>query len=749
MRRNFPDPQIIRYTLTRLAASDPGLSRLKFASRVTLSVMSAVLVMAVIATLVDAKMTVAILAGILGVMSNVLVNDDTEDEQKVTTGLLILSSAVSVTAATSLSLVGDHLPDLAILSVVFLIFYLQRFGIRYFSLAMVSFISFYFSSLLHVQFGQLPWIYVAILVGVSVAYFYHFILFKNRPEHTLKRSMHSFHMQINLTFDLMIEMIHDFETDKQRIQRLQRNIAKSSEYARVVATNFDESQPQKIWSGIQTYQLRLYVFDAAMLVETLFSICKRLKDLHALEETDIRRTLLQVVQSIRDTEALPESVGITSVGEAENALTQLQQQLDQLSSNDHQFKKWLYWLRRIESISDHVIDEIKEMEKTRRQDLYSNEEQMAAQAEPNDQEDDDEQKESQMGLATTTKKAIQAAFAGAFSIVLGYLISPGHQYWILLSGLVILFGTESVGGTFAKAARRFIGTLLGAVVGFAVASIVAGERPFEIGFLFLCVFMAFYFVAVSYAIMIFWITMMLAMLYNVLLGGVTEQLLGARVLDTFIGAGLGASVTIFLFPRRSKDKVNESMQDFLSELKDYMTTYLHGVMGKKEPGNLANQAFQLDQQLQQIRNDAEPLMRTPGNQNRRTGVENRLTTFVVINYYAKHLVSSTKRGKDIEVDDNVQDTLEQIEQNLRQNIDILVQLIEGNHKGDSLVWQLRDKRAFIEHFLGTQSEQDLKETRLIYNLYYVWRINQSIATLAEDLGVRSKAADKDKGRQFI
>lgn len=62
-------------------------------------------------------------------------------------------------------------------------------------------------------------------------------------------------MQINLTFDLMIEMIHDFETDKQRIQRLQRNIAKSSEYARVVATNFDESQPQKIWSGIQTYQL--------------------------------------------------------------------------------------------------------------------------------------------------------------------------------------------------------------------------------------------------------------------------------------------------------------------------------------------------------------------------------------------------------------------------------------------------------------------------------------------------------------
>lgn len=122
MRRNFPDPQIIRYTLTRLAASDPGLSRLKFASRVTLSVMSAVLVMAVIATLVDAKMTVAILAGILGVMSNVLVNDDTEDEQKVTTGLLILSSAVSVTAATSLSLVGDHLPDLAILSVVFLIF---------------------------------------------------------------------------------------------------------------------------------------------------------------------------------------------------------------------------------------------------------------------------------------------------------------------------------------------------------------------------------------------------------------------------------------------------------------------------------------------------------------------------------------------------------------------------------------------------------------------------------------------------
>ncbi len=737
---------MIRYWMARLLASDPGLTRLQRASRVTLSVMTAVLVMNLVNMfLAHAPMTVAILSGVLGLIGSLVVNDPTAKEKKITTWLLALSSSSFITLASWLSLVGFHLPDLVLLSIVFLTFYLSRFGSRYFSLCMVGFISFYFSSLLQIQFAQLPWFYVAIFVGVSVAYTFNFIFFKDRPERLLKRSMSSFHVQINLTFDLMIDMIRDLKTSQKRVKSLNRNITKLNEYVRMVSGHFESTDPGVVWPGIQKHQLRLYIFDAAMLVETLPLTLKRLKDLHALEKADVRDSLLKVMQSLRDAEVLRESFDPANLKNAENTVVQLKQQLDQLQSDDKAFEKWLYLLRRIESIASHIVMEAKSIQEARNQHLNDHSNNSLSSQDDDEQANDDEEdseEELEPGLQPTTKKAFQAALAGSLSIVLGYIVSPAHQYWILLSAFVILFGTESVGRTFVKAGQRFAGTLFGAIVGFGLAHLISGHIVIEITVLFFCIFMAFYLLSISYALMIFWITMMIAIMYDFLLGGVTEQLLGARVLDTFIGAGLGAGVTAFLFPHKTRDKVRDSMVEFLDNLKVYTEAYLEKYIGETNTTDLADKALELDEQLQQVRDDADPLLKRPGNFGR-SGIENQLTVLTAMNFYVKHLVSSTKREQRAELNDDIKQALKGVEADIGKNIDILCEWLNENTKEHEAVLDLKREREFIER------SPDLNTAKqLIHDLYYIWRINKAVLSLAKDLGSHSEMSIRSDTKEF-
>lgn len=724
-----------------MSASDPGLTRLKQALRVTLSVIWAVIIMALVVELgANVNITAAILAGLLGLMGNVTVNDDTEKEQKVTTLLLPFSSALSVTLAATLSLIGHHIPDIALLTIVFLTFYLQRFGVRYFSICMIAFISFYFSTMLGVKIPDLPWYYVAILIGMSMVYLFHFILLPDQPDKVLKHSLASYHVQINSTFDLIVDMIRDPQRRAKRVKSLNRKVTKINEYARMVAGQFEDADPDRIWPGIRTNQLRLYVFDSAMLIETLSPTVQQLKGLHALEIAEVRQLLMKVMQSLRRADILREKHDFSSLETARQSMKKLKIELDRLKTDDEDFKEWLYLLRRIYSIINHVTKEAETIQRTRIQhinDLETTTNSYKRDQQKNKKEQEDEEVDEKYGLRPSTQKAFQAALSGAVSITIGYLVSPSHQYWVLLANFVILFGTESVGRTVVKAAQRFAGTLFGAIAGFVIAHLISGETYLEFAILFFCVFMAFYFVSLSYAIMIFWITMMLANMYNLLLGGVTESLLGARVIDTLIGAGLGASVTIFLFPHTTKDKIRDSMIEFLSDLKEYVDAYLERFIRPDANIDLADKALELEEKLQQIRDDADPLKRTPGSL-ARSGIENRLTVLTAVNYYAKQLVASANREDRLKVDPSDQQTLKKVELYFRENTDALCELLNGHTKGDIRIRDLKKEREWIERSPDQKNADRPKQRQLIHELYYVWRINQAITSLAKDLGAHTE-----------
>lgn len=748
MKHKLINLNIIHHWLDRISASDPGLTRLQKAIKVVLSVIFSVLTMLLVVSLfAKGQMTVAILAGVVGMMAIAVVNDDTPEEKKVTTWLLPLSSGSAITLGSLLSSYG-HIADVALIIVIFLAFYLQRFRTRYFSICMIGFISLYFSTLLHVKFTQLPWFLVAIVVGATYAYLFNFVILRERSDKVLKRSMSSFHIQINLTFRIMIEIIQDLKTNRLRFISIDRNVTKLNEYARMVSGELGSTDPGQVWPGTQVDQLRLYVFDSQMLVETLAPAVKRLKILHALENSKIRESLLKVVQLLRDADVLRNDYRPSHLKEAEGAVQDLKNKLDQFSNKTADNKEWLFLVRRIDSIASHVIESARRLRKAREENL--NKERTGSLGQHSKEQEELEEKNDKTtkndiqedGLQPSTKKALQAILAGIISIILGYLLSPAHQYWILLSSFVVLLGTESVGRTLVKAFQRFAGTFFGAIAGFYLAHSVSGQAHLEISLLFLCVFMAFYLFSISYALMIFWITMLLSIMYDLLLGGISEQLLQARVLDTLIGAGMGFIVSAVIFPKKTKDMVADTIVEFLSDLQEYVGEYLERFVGERATTSLADKALDLDETLQQVRNEAKPLHNSPGTLGR-AGIERRLTVLTAINYYAKHLTASANRETTMTFDESLKQTLKLIDSRLSENFDTLCQLMSGKGHHAS-VWDLEKERESIERSPDKTIAKDVKQKQLIHDMYYVWRINQAIVSLAKDLGAQTKGKDKNK-----
>ncbi|WP_160847270.1 FUSC family protein [Pontibacillus yanchengensis] len=716
--------QFIRHMSARLSASDPGRMRLMTAIKITLSVILSVITTNYFLLFLDnssTNVTMPIFAGVVGLVSSFVLFDETEAQKKVTIWLMGLSSAISITTGSFL-LDFYHLSDVMILIVVFLAFYLSRFSIRYFSICMIAFLSIYFTTILDIQFNQVAWYYLSITIGILYSYFFNFILLQYKPNQVLKKSMHSFHIQTNLILHLVKEMVISPSITSRQIKTLDRNLTKLNEYARNISGQLGTTNPGNVWKGIRANELRLYVYDAEMLMQTLSPTIQRLRELQAFQETPFQDALLDVLESIRNVRVLRDDNVLVQLNRAEKAIQALRAQIRNTTSEDQE--EWLYLVRRIESIANHVIEGASELHEERVEHLEKDQEDIV--------EEDDSKTENQKGLYPATKKAIQAVIAGSVSVYLGYTLTPTHPYWILLSSFIIFMGTESVGSTFVKANQRTLGTVLGAVVGFGVAQLIS-HTTVEIAFIFFSIFMAFYLFPVSYSVMIFWITMIIAMLYDLLLGGITQEVMGVRVVDTFIGAYIGLLAATLVFPTKTRDKVAETMTMFLEELSSYIEAYLDHLLGKEQHNNFAEKSFELDQQLYQLRIDSISLRNRPGRL-ARSGIERWLTVLIAINYYAKHLHSTRHPIPDM--DAIIENTLTHTKQYVIANITNVIQLIKGH--GNITVWELEEDRKIVERYSNQRSS--LSQQLFVYKLYYIWRINQSIVTLATDMGAAVQPA---------
>ncbi|MFZ0369661.1 MAG: FUSC family protein [Halobacillus sp.] len=715
------------YWLRRLLASDPGRKRLNQAGKATISLISSVFTTTLILSLLGLEpLLPSIISGIAGLMGIMVVMDDTKEKKQVTTLLLALSAGCGVTLGSLLAWNAILVSALMII-IIFSGFYFSRYGSRYFSLGMIGFFTVYFSSFLKLSPAQFPLFYLAIAIGILYAFLYNFVIFKDSVQ-LLKRSMRSFHRQANLTFQLLIEIIQDPETSESRRRKLEYNVRKLREYANNVSTDLSAQDIKGIWPGLTAKQLKLYVFDTAMFVMTLADSLQKLKKDDALEMAELRKLLIQVISTLQAAEVLDQDYKEKNLAEAEDVIRSLQSFINDLFNNQPSRPEgWIYLLRRIEAIASHVTEGALRIQYSLQAiDIPHSDEEDEAEE---DEEDDKEEK----GLKPTTKKAIQALIAGTIAIIVGYLISPIQPYWVLLTTFIVQLGTETVGRTYLKGLERSVGTLIGAIIGFILATLVSGNSTLEVILLFSVIFLAFYLLTVSYTIMSLFITMLIAFMYDLILGGISMELLGARVIDTIAGGAIALGVSAFIYPTKTMDKVSEAFTDYLNELDSYVQRYIHSLKEPTGVKDMADIAFELDGRIQTIEDESKPVLQGPGAR-KYSGLPRWITIFTAINYYAKHLVASSYQKK-FHYPKEVSSVFLTVEEKFTHNIQVLTKMIETDEWTGTL-HDLQEEREKIERFApGHQDNQG----DLVHHLYYIWKINQSLLMLGHHMGI-----DKEK-----
>ncbi len=160
--------------------------------------------------------------GVVGLLATMVLWDDELKQRKITTLLLFLPASLSAMLGAFLASLM-WLEALALLVIVFFVFYLRRFGPRYMAMGMMALIPLFLSAF--VQFGvrQLPWIIVAAAVGVACAYLFRFLLIQeDRPESVLRRSMAALDLQLGLVLDAVTDTVEDRRGDKGRRKKLRR-----------------------------------------------------------------------------------------------------------------------------------------------------------------------------------------------------------------------------------------------------------------------------------------------------------------------------------------------------------------------------------------------------------------------------------------------------------------------------------------------------------------------------------------------
>ncbi|MCM3708633.1 hypothetical protein M3205_23610 [Cytobacillus firmus] len=235
----------------RLLASDPGLIRFQKAGRATLSLMASVFTTLLLMQLTGSDaalaLTPAIVSGMAGMLGIMIVMDDSKKGKMLTTGLLGFSAMAGVSIGSLLA-ESTIFTDISMAALIFSSFYLTRFGVRYFSLCMIAFMTLYFSSILHLSVSQLPSFYFGIWIGVGYAFLFNFILFQNTGKN-LKKSIRSFHFQSNFTFNLLIEGIQNERMTTHQREELRRNVQKLRDYAVIVSEYINEDDVQKFGPG--------------------------------------------------------------------------------------------------------------------------------------------------------------------------------------------------------------------------------------------------------------------------------------------------------------------------------------------------------------------------------------------------------------------------------------------------------------------------------------------------------------------
>ncbi|MCV7409572.1 hypothetical protein AWC05_25100 [Mycobacterium florentinum] len=706
------------------------------ATRTTAALACSLATLFVLTRATGQPLTVALLGVVITMIAARSVNEPDPRQQRITMALLPVPAALSITAA---ALLAPHpvAADAVFVVVVFAAVYVRRFGPRGRALGMVAFMAYFFTLYLRASISELPWMIGAVVVGTVCTHVMSTYVMPDRPERVLRATIRALRARMAILVDTTAEAVRTGRLDERRRRHMRARTIRLNETALMVQGQIeDKADPAVLWPGVTSQQLAPWLFDAELAIEWVANAGRTVTTLVAEDPTAIPvGTRLELVGALNE---LARAIRIPAADGLQLAADHAQRVLDEQPGPTADDDPGQAAVRRLALA---IINAANATAEVRAIVEHATTGAMAGPgttepAEPADDPQDEgaEAEEADNGLSQTTRQAIQVTIAASLAIITGELVSPARWFWAVIATFVIFAGTNSWGETLTKGWQRLFGTLLGVPCGILAATLVAGDKTTSLVAIFVCLFCAFYFMTVTYSLMTFWITTMLALLYG-LMGQFSFGVFLLRIEETAIGAVIGVSVAILVLPTNTRTAIRDDTLAFLKALTALIEISTATMFGNDEAVSPTEQARQLDRNLQQFRITAKPLLAGVAGLAGRRSIRRGLRIFTACDRYGRSLARSSERYQDHFGSPQLADAFTAAAEQTRNNIDALAALVDGtpgvsvNSKTDAL----DAAEALARHQDGEHGPHP-GTRRFLTAVHALRQIERAIITAATNLG---------------
>lgn len=584
-----------RSALTRFfAVSDPGRLRLRSATATTVTVVLAMLVLLPSSAALGQPITVAMIGTVVAMQSSAAVKDKDQRSRVVTTLLLVFPAIGAVTLSAVLSQFGKT-ADVGFIVVLFAAVWVRRYGPRGTALGMVAFICYFFALFLRATPGQIPMLAASIVVGVAVSLVVRTVILPDRPRVELQRLVRALRASC-------IDVLEVASNKKDRnIELLRKRLDRLGSTALMIDDWLDRNDAARLLS-VTNADLSLRIFDAQIATEQLVSA------LWALD---------------------PEKQWPKQLGQALTALGSCLQ--------NHPSEEALRAARRLAAAAADKADASTQagvattvaMRAVQAHIAIHHITSNALKTEAEPSKKDDERRDDETGMNPSTKAAIQVAVATSAATILGELISPDRWYWAVLTAFLVFTGASTRGEILSRAGHRVVGTIAGVLAGVVLSALVGNNQPLQVTLLVVCVFFAFYLVTVAYALLSFFVTVMLAMLYG-LLGTFSVDVLELRIYETAAGGLVGIASAYFILSTGTRSTMTEKIDTYLDQMSSIVDSSIESVVEPGRDTDLVVDMRTLDNALKELVTAGKPLEMGPTARTRR-GTKRLLRIMTVSN----------------------------------------------------------------------------------------------------------------------
>ncbi|MFH8346412.1 FUSC family protein [Streptomyces sp. NPDC018045] len=750
---------VIRRSLTgvwdRFAASDPGLLRLMAGLRTVAAIALTLVVLAVLGT----DVTHLVAGAMTAMVATFAIKEKQVRGQAVTLalGLPVALAAISLGALLHSQVIAG---DIFFVALIFGAVYCRRFGDRGTALGLIGFQTYFVSLFVGATVSALPVLALTLAVAFVCSAVVRFTVVPETPQRILRWLRGAFRARVAQLVATHIELL-DARPDQldKVLDDLRRHTARLHESALMIQGRLEDGtrdaagaallQRRIADAEIATERLGVLLLNARtaeradtltlhlpqaplptakneMPAEDAATVTLR-RDLNALHllvsrgAADQPGTAVAHVRNrllgYRDEDNLPRaSIAVQDVfrgiGEAARSVLGLRLALD--GPQDE---------------SDDTPATTRSREEFDAEDVA-----LAGGAEPEEEDD-------AKGLRRpTTRAAFQIAVGSTLAIIGGEFLSAQRWYWAVLTCWVVFLNTASTGEVIIKGYRRLLGTVLGVVAGVGLAGLVGNHTWTAFALILLFVFAMFFTAPLSYALMSFFVTAMLGLLYT-LLNTYSLDVLILRIEETALGAACGIIAAAVVLPVHTDRRTDDLLGTVLTKLDEVVSAAVDQLSGGPAT-DLLGLSRDLDTALDELRASTRPLTHpiSPLRVRRQT-VRYLVALLETSAYHARSLAATAELlpySKTIAADPR----LERVGRRIAHNIETITAHLRGD-RTDAKV----SSGATIISLLESDGSGAPNPGTVTYRvLRHLQRLDEGVSGLARPLDVPVAGRPEPKGK---